>query len=303
VLVVRLRSGGQGTPSIWPGLLRMAAGLTIWFTVAGIVPLSLDPSAGNPDALPMLLAWVAAIPPAGVRETPYRRFLRILLPALAVAETLQVYPVAGSQVGIAALAFIPVGALCLADALTCLRAWSADRGTGALERFGAVASVVTVAVAGLFALDTIARPAASNLILYREQPALSIPGASLLHLPQPDVETYEGLVELTHRYRCTALIGYPSLNSLYLWASIEAPLPTAPGAWANSLDAERQQRIVDELRASPRPCAIRSQTRAEFWLHGVPPPERPLVGYFDGLEPVGQAGDFEFLLPKDRAQG
>ena len=64
----------------------------------------------------MLLAWVAAIPPAGSPRPPDRRFLRVLLPLLAVAETLQVYPVPGSQVGIAAVFFVPVGALCLADA-------------------------------------------------------------------------------------------------------------------------------------------------------------------------------------------
>lgn len=302
-LVVRLRSNDDRQPSIWPGLLRSAAGLTIWFTVAHITPVALNPSAGNPIAMPMVLAWVAALPPAGARESSFRSFLRVLLPALAVAESLQVYPVAGSQVGIASLVFVPVGALCLADGLGCLRDWSAARGGVGLERFGAVAGIVTVALAGLFALDSIARPAAANLVLYRDQPALSIPGASLLHLLPSDDETYEGLVELAHRYRCTALIGYPSLNSLYQWASIEVPLPTAPGAWPNSLDSERQQRIVDELRASPRPCAIRSEPRAEFWLHGVPPPRRPLVRYiFDGFTPVAQAGDVQFMLPKSRAQ-
>ena len=43
---------------------------------------------------------------------------------VAIAETLQVYPVAGSQVGIASASFVVVGALCLADGLTDLRAWS-----------------------------------------------------------------------------------------------------------------------------------------------------------------------------------
>jgi hypothetical protein len=299
VLSTRLRPGTGDMPSIWPGLLRAAAGLTIWYSVARIAPLALNPVAGNPDSLPMVLAWVAAIPPTGSSESPYKRFLRVLLPALAVAETLQVYPVAGSQTGIAAVTFIPVGALCLGDALTSLRSWSEARGGRALEHFGAVAGIVAVALAAQFALDSIVRPAASNAVTYRDQPALPIAGASLLHIPGSDVETYASLVDLLHRYRCTTFIGYPSINSLYLWSSIEAPLPTEPGAWINALDSERQQRIVDEMRASPRPCAIRSDSRAELWLHGAPPPERPLVRYiFNDFKPVKRVGEFEFMLPK-----
>ena len=75
----------------------------------------------------MLLAWIVALPPAGPRPTPGMRFLRLMLPALAVAETLQAYPVPGSQLGIAAVSFVSVGALCLGDALTELRAWSEVR--------------------------------------------------------------------------------------------------------------------------------------------------------------------------------
>lgn len=298
-LVTRLRPGESDVPSIWPGLLRAAAGLTIWFSVARIAPFAINPSAGNPDSLPMVLAWVAAIPPSGTPEPPYRRFLRVLLPALAVAETLQVYPVAGSQTGIAALTFVPVGALCLGDALISLRSWSQARGARAAERLGIVAGVVSLALAALFALDSIARPAATNAVVYRDQPALPIAGASQLHIPASDVETYTGLVGLLQRNRCTTFIGYPSINSLYLWSSIEAPLPTAPGAWVDSLDSERQQRIVDEMRASPRPCAIRSESRAELWLHGEPAPDRPLVRYvFDEFDPVAEVGEFEFMLPK-----
>lgn len=302
-LTARLRSVKEGPPAIWPGLLRAAAGLTIWFTVARIAPVALNPSGGNPDALPLVLVWVAAIPPAGSLEPAYRRFLRVLLPALAMAETLQVYPVAGSQVGIASLAFVPVGALCLADALTCLRAWSSSRGPGALERFGAVTGIVTVAIAGLFALDVIGRSAAANLVVYRDQPALSLPGASLLHLPQPEVESYEGVVDLLHKYRCTTFVGYPNVDSLYLWSGIEAPPPVLPGAWMDALDAKIQQRVVNEMRASPRPCAIRQDSVAEFWLHGDPPPEKPLVRYIlNGFKPVGQVGEIQVLLPSARAR-
>jgi hypothetical protein len=297
-LCVRLRPGGDGAPSIWPGLLRAAAGVTIWFTVARIAPFALSPSAGNPDSLPIALAWVAAIPPAGAVEAPYRRFVRVLLPALAVAETLQVYPVAGSQMSIAAVTFVPVGALCLGDALTSLRAWSEARGGRALERLGIVTGIVSVALAAQFALDAIARPAASGAVVYHDQKALPFAGAGQLRLAPEEVEAYARLVDLLHRHRCTDFIGYPNIDSFYIWSGIDAPPPQAPGAWVKALDSERQQRIVDELRASPRPCAIRSDTRAENWLRGAPPPDRPLTRYvLDDFRPVEQVGEFEFMLP------
>ncbi len=308
---VWLRSAGRGErsgpPSIWPGLLRAAAGLAIWLTVAQITPLSLGPSAGNPDSLPMVLAWIAVIPPAGVEEPPYKRFLRVLLPALGVAEALQVYPVAGSQVGIASLTFVPIGALLLADALTSLREWSAVRGGQALERFGIVTAVALVAIAADFAINSIGRTIANNAVIYRDQLEVPFPGATQLRLPQADAENYTRLVELLQQHRCTDFIGYPNVNSLYLWSGIEPPPPAAPGAWIEALDSERQQRIVNELRASPRPCAIRNDGLAALWLGGAPLPERPLVNYvldeFRTVATVGESGEFQFMLPTEGGRG
>jgi hypothetical protein len=300
--VLLRREEGAGPPTIFPGILRAAAGLAIWYTVAEAAPLSLNPPAGNPDALPLVLAWVAAIPPAEVHEPPYRRFLRVLLPAIAVAQTLQVYPVAGSQQWIAALTFVPVGALCLGDAMASLRAWAGQRGPLATRRLGLVVTVVTVALAAQFALDSLARPGTSNLVAYRNQPALPFDGAGLLHLPQEQADAYIRLVDLLHRHRCTAFIGYSNVNSLYLWSGIEPPRPQPPGAWVTALDAERQQQAVDDLRDSPRQCAIRSETVANAWLHGEPPEPRPLVRYvFDEFRSVERVADFSFLLPTDTA--
>jgi hypothetical protein len=299
-LCVRLRSGRPaGPPLVWPGLLRAAAGLTIWFTVARVAPFALSPSAGNPDSLPVALAWVAAIPPVGVEEAPYKRFLRVMLPALAIAETLQVYPVAGSQMSIAAFTFVAVGALCLADSIAALRAWGEARGgTAELLRIEAVLGIVTVFVATLFALDAIARPAANGAVTYHDQKALPFPGAGQLRLQPQEVETYARLIDLLHSHDCTQFVGYPNIDSFYLWSGIEAPPPQAPGAWVNALDSERQQRIVNELRATPRPCVIRSDGRAENWLRGAPPPDRPLARYvLNDFRPVEQVGEFEFELP------
>jgi hypothetical protein len=76
-LCVWLRRDGSERPSPWPGALRVAAGLAIWLSVSRISPIAFEPSAGNPDSLPAVLAWVAVISPAGGVEAPYRRFVRV----------------------------------------------------------------------------------------------------------------------------------------------------------------------------------------------------------------------------------
>lgn len=291
----RLATAG---PALWPALLKAGAGVAIWVAVARQLPDAFGVSAQNPDALPLVLAWVAAVPPAGVGETAFKRFLRVLLPALAVAQTLQIYPVAGSQLGIAAVTFVPVGGLCLADSLLCLRRWSAARGEPAPRWTLRLAGAAGVALVAAFAIASVAQPAVDNARAYRDQRALPFPGADRLRLPAAEAGTYAKLVRLLHRYRCTGLIGYPNVNSLYIWSGIEPPAQAPPGAWIEALDDERQQRVVDAMRASPRPCVIRSDSLADLWLRGEPPPDAPLVGYaLDGLEPVARVGDFEFLTP------
>lgn len=297
-----LRLAGGDKPSIWPGLLRAGAGLVILLSVAHIVPVALNPSADSAVVVPMLLAWVAAIPPAGVREPPYRRFLRVLLPMLAIAETLQAYPVPGSQLGIAAVSFVPVGALCLGDAAVDLHAWSKAKGAPTLRNFGVTVGALTVALPAMFALNAIVLPGANNAILYREQAKLALPGAEFMRLPASSVEAYTGVVDLLHRHRCSTFVGYPSVNSLYLWSGLEAPAPQIPNAWMYGLDRSQQQRVVNELRASPRPCAIKNEELTELYLQGLPPPDTPLVNYvLNDFRPAVNVGPFEFMLPKASA--
>ncbi len=297
-----VRLAGRPGPSIWPGLLRAAAGLVILLSVAHIVPVALNPSAGSPLVVPMFLAWIAAIPPRGVSEPPYKRFLRILLPALAIAETLQAYPVPGSQLGIAAVSFVPVGALCLGDAATDLHAWSEAKGIPTLRNFGATMGVITVALPAMFALNSIVLPGISNAILYRDQAKLALPGAELMRLPASSAETYAELVDLLHRHRCSTFVGYPSVNSLYLWSGLEAPAPQLPNAWMYALSGAQQQRVVNELRASPRPCAIKNEELAGPYLKGLPPPDTPLVNYvLNDFRTTNTVGPFEFMLPRASA--
>lgn len=295
-----LRSRGDAGSFLWSGVLRAAGGLGIWFSITQSAPLSLGPAPGNVDALAMVLAWVAVIPPIGAVESAQTRFVRVLLPILAVAEVLQVYPVAGSQMRIAAVMFVAVGGICLGDAFTELRAWSSERGAISLERLGVIASIAIVALGAKFALDGIVLPAISRAITYNEEKALPFSGATSLHLPTAEAEAYERVVELLHRHSCTTFIGYANVDSLYLWSQIDPPRPSAPSAWMLALDEGEQARILRQMRATQRPCVVRNEGVAGGWLAGRPRPETPLVRYiFNDFEVVETTGPFEFMLPKE----
>lgn len=298
---VRLARRGAG-PVLWTGVLRALAGLAILCSIAHIIPFGLNPPASDPVVVPMLLVWVAAIAPAAAVETPYKRFLRVLLPMVAIAETLQVYPVPGSQLGIASVFFVSVGALCLADAWTDLRAWSDARGGSIAANFAVSVTVVAVALPAAFGLNAIVLPGMSGAVTYHQLTKLKLPGAELMHLGTQQIEEYEGLVNLLHEHGCTTFVGWPTVNSLYLWSELEAPRPTIPNGWFYAMTEAQQKLAVKELRASPRPCAIVNEELAGFYLKGQAPPSTPLVHYVKrNFEPIEVLGPFEFELPKPSA--
>ena len=251
----------------------------------------------------MLLVWVAAIPPSAAVETPYKRFLRVLLPMVAVAEALQVYPVAGSQLGIASAFFVAVGALCLGDAWTdiCRLERGPRRAT----------SGPTSQPRWRWSRSPCPRPSASTrsscpgisgAFTYHELTKLKLPGAELMHLGAAQDEEYEAVVELLHKHHCTTFVGWPSVNSLYFWSGLEAPKPTIPNGWFYAMKESQQQLAVAELRASPRPCAIVNEELAELYIPPNSAPSTPLVHYVkQNFEPIEIVGGFTFELPKPSA--
>lgn len=298
VLSAKLRSASAGEPALWPALLRVLAALTIWLTIGHAAPFGLNPET-PPVVLPLLLAWVAAIPPSGALEPPFKRFLRVALPAVAAASVLGVYPVPGAQIGVASMMFVPVGALCIADALSSLRAWSAARGKLELARLESVVAVAAAALVGMLGLGQIVLPAASDAITYGDWPSLPFEGAGAVHLAPEQVDEYVGVVDFLEENECTAFIGYPNVDSLYLWSSIDPPKPSAPGAWVSALDEDEQDRILAQLRASPRPCVLYNEKVASFWLFEKAAPDTALTDYiFEDFETVGTSGQFELKLPK-----
>ncbi len=274
------RIGARTSPAI-PAFLRVAVGA---FTLLSVLLL---PSYFLVLALP--LVCVAVLAPAGDHDNPTDPSARLLLAALAVIGTLAAYPVAGTQLWVAAAILVPVGAVTFNDGLRQLRAWAASRQSRSFVKvansLSAGALIVSVAVWPVFVFYAASAYAAG-------QP-LGLPGTELIRVPPAQATSLQSLVHAIDQ-DCASLITMPGMPSLYLWTGRGGISQLNP--WMFSLDAAQQESVVSQIRDQPGMCVAISPTLVDFWAAGRPVPRRPLVEYIDtAFEPVATFGIYELL--------
>lgn len=285
------RPGARTSPAI-RAFSRIAVGAVTWLAVL------LLPSWYFLVALP--LVWVAVLPPSSDDKNPTDPWARLLLASLAVMETLQVYPVAGTQEWLAALTLVPVGAIVFNDGLRQLRAPALARHSDSLSTVAASlprgAAIVNVAVWALFVYLT--------GIAYASGRPLGLHGTELMRLPPAQASSLQSLVGAIDE-RCTTLITVPRMPSLNLWSGREDFTQLneggagGGGVWLFSLSASDQQSVVSQIRDRQGVCVVLSQALVDFWAEGRPVPRRPLVEYIDtAFEPAGTFGIYELLVTK-----
>ena len=303
-----VRRTGRSRPrsaSAAGAVVRILAGLLLLLGIAAALPLELEP---EPSVLGLAipLAWLGACPPAGVADStpPY---VRVLLPALAVLGSLHAYPVYGSQVGLSAVVFVPVGGLVLSDGLRALEAssaaWAAARGV-------ALSSVIAVGLAALIvklAAQEVIQPAVADRRHWAKGQALPFYGASRLRLPASITGVYVGVVSQL-RARCDTFVTLPGMNSFYLWTGMDPPTGLNPTSWMYLLDTDQQQRVVDAARPVSRLCALRNDDVLGFWVNQGPPPKRladpeplrgPLYRFItEEFETAEKVGNYRVMVRK-----
>jgi len=285
-IAVAARHATAGGSAMRAGLLRVCAGIVMWLSVV------LLPAPVFLFTLP--LAWLASrASNDGVGE-PTGGYARVLLPALAVVECLQAYPVAGSQLSMAGLGLVPVGAIILGDGIRQLRAATVAAG-GMVKAANAVAPTVLVAniVAGILLASTVTTSFATGT-------PLSLPGAESIRLQPPSAAQLRQLVAAVDR-GCSSFITFPGMNSFYIWTAQEPPTHVhTEGVWFLVLDTNQQQALVPQLADKPRLCVIKNQHVIDMWAQGRPIPQRPLVDFID-REFVHDSwyGDYELLVRTD----
>lgn len=220
-------------------------------------------------------AWVW-ITSEGERD-PWAR-ARATLVALAVLERLQVYPVAGSQLTLGQIAFVPLAVWGVADVVA---ARARDLATSARVAFGGAAAS-SLALLGL-------NSRASFEVLAAGEP-ISLAGAIRTHATSEDALTWRWLAHALERGPSTWVSSIGS-NSLYGWSGTQPPTDLVVSHAWDLLPDEAQQRLVDALRAQRDPWIVDHPGIAQEVAH-----RGPFFEFVDReLEPFARIGAFTLL--------
>jgi hypothetical protein len=277
-LGLALAGGRLSVSSTVANLGRVAAGL---FTLVSVLLL---PSSLFLLGLP--LAWVAVKPPRGEAVD----YSRVLIAALAVLESLQLYPVAGAQLALAALLMVPLGALVLNDGIAGLTSNVADRSRAARLARNAAPAALTAAVAalilnGFLAMDQFQSASPSGL-----------QGAESVRLPAQQGAALRALTAAIEG-SCSSFLTFPGMNSLYVWTGQQPPTDLRYGVWWLTPDASDQQSIVEQLDGRSGLCVVKNQALIDFWAQGRTVPSQPLVDFIDqNFVEAGTFGDYQLLV-------
>jgi len=257
--------------------------------------------AGFAMALPLL--FFAAVPPAG--STDSERIARVGVVSLAVLEGLLAYPVAGTEIFMAAVLAVPVGLLCLHDGVRQLRPALAGEPDRALRTL--VTVVVSFAlVAGLSWLAWVfTGDLSAERNGYNAGVPVALPGTGRIRLPAAQARELAALAAAI-RARCSSLVTLPGANSFYFWTGEDPPTSFNTTSWMYLLDAAQQQQIVHQVERQDRSrfCVVDNPSTLAFWESGAGGrrlPARPLLQLVRQVEqedrPAAAFGGYRLYVP------
>jgi hypothetical protein len=210
---------------------------------------------------PLFVAFLplGLIPTKGRVWQQSESFPRLFVTSLAATQFLQAYPVAGSQLGVAAAPLLLWAFLCVHD------------GTAALFSLVQRATLSVVdnpqwqesILAGLLALAFAFVMVRSSARAYNTPPS-SLRGAASLHLRKDLEDRYESLAE-NIKTNCSMLFTMPGMGSLNFWSGVAPPNGYNHNGWMRSFSLLQQEQILHILWANPRSCAVYNEDLAHFW--------------------------------------
>jgi hypothetical protein len=254
--------------------------------------------------LPRGIVWILPLLPLGMMPvkgkawSPSDCYPRLFVSILAATQFLQGYPVAGTQISIAAMPLLIWAGICVHD------------GAGGL--FSLMPRVTSLLRDGfpkdsllgcLLILALIVGVFRSGSLSWRyPYPASRLSGAASLHLP-PDVEDRFGFLAGNIRANCDSLFTLPGMGSLNYWSGVPTPNGSNMTGRMRLFSLERQQRILDLLQSDPRACSVYNAPRTRQW--GATPEElavSPLARYIiDEMPKVAEIDDYEIRVSPRRS--
>jgi hypothetical protein len=240
----------------WVDALRCMVGLCLICTLPVLPWLLL----GRIFPCAMMFLPLGLLPINGRAWQPAEYFPRLFVTCMAATQFLQAYPVAGSQLNIAAAPLLLWAVFCFHDGADGLfRLVTHRRERSGYGVFGD--SILGVLVIVFLAVIMLGSGALRH---HLSNPSSALRGASSLNLPPTMEGTYEFLANDVAA-NCDVLFSLPGMGSLNFWSGVPTPNGMFLGAWMRALSAEEQQDILDLLKKDTKACVVYNEKIALWW--------------------------------------
>jgi hypothetical protein len=233
--------------------------------------------------IPLAFAWVALLPPGGWGDGS-KAFTRVALVLLETMMVLHIYPVAGTQIEVAAMTAIPVGGLILADGVAALRmapAWSI--GSVRSERVVGLLPALLIGVLAVFAVTAVLLPARTWIGTYRANDPLGLKTTRGMRLPPGQTAAYRA-VAAGIKQNCRTLITMPGSTSFYIWTGLKPPDGFNSSDWVYLLDDRESGHTYEQVKNSQSLCLIANYSTLAVWRETTrlgPLTRIPLTNFID----------------------
>jgi hypothetical protein len=275
---------------------RLLALLKLCYGLIGMILFIGEPVAQAAALLPW--AWLVLVPnPPARSRTSEETFPRVFLCFAAALQTLQAYPVAGTQVANGTFLLVLVYVLCVADCLPGIEIPGHIKTMFLRLSTPQLRSAQATGVAMLLFVFTAVwcqLPAARNA--YTSLSALALPGSTWVRMASQPRKEYRDLASYL-KSESDTFITYPCINSLYFWAHKEPPTQLNGTIWLQFTPTQ-QNYILASLRRFSRPKIVVPTEITLYWGN-QPVQIEPLIHFLshDCVE-ERRIGRFSVLVPK-----
>ena len=297
-IAVAANLGGHRITSLVP-ILKAVYG------IAGSLCLLGDAKAQIAYLLPWV--WLVLVRLPTESQAPTDSFPRVLLCLAATWQSLQAYPIAGTQVATATVLLIITYTVCLRDAfeslVNALRRTNLPSFTGFRQlparTLPCLQTLGVVVLLYLFTnvwcnLPTVRRH-------YAELPPLGLAGSRFVHTDTEVTVNYRALTQYLENH-CDTFVTYPGINSLYFWTGKRPPTHLNSTGWGQ-LSHQQQEQILFALTQAKRPMLVVVAPAVQGWVKSVPPQISPLVRFvFQNCREVKRIGGYILFVPKPSSE-
>jgi hypothetical protein len=266
--------------------LWVAIRLTAGFVIAVLIATA--PSMALPWVVPFLP--LSLIPTSKKQQPISQLFSRTFVTCMAAVQVLQAYPVAGTQLSIAAVPILLWAFVLIVDGAV------EFRGTLNGEELLNIISIVILLLTFLGMSYSWLDDRNSRY------PPSELPGTDWVHL-SPDLESTFSSISAALRTNCSSLLTMPGMGSFNIWSGLSTPGDLTGTEWIKLSTPQRQIEVLADLDSDPNSCVLYNRTMIKFWqITQEQVAGSPLASYIDQkMLTVFKVGDYEIRITHKRS--